>query len=88
MIDFHSHVLPGIDDGSSCEEESLDMLRIAKSQGVITMLATPHFYAQNHTMPFLKYPSLTPIHSAVSACSHTPAASSRYDKQADSKPAP
>ena len=31
MIDFHSHVLPGIDDGSSCEEESLDMLRIAKS---------------------------------------------------------
>ena len=30
MIDFHSHVLPGIDDGSSCEEESLDMLRIAK----------------------------------------------------------
>ena len=50
MIDFHSHVLPGIDDGSSCEEESLDMLRIAKSQGVITMLATPHFYAQNNSV--------------------------------------
>ena len=55
MIDFHSHVLPGIDDGSSCEEESLDMLRIAKSQGVITMLATPHFYAQNNSVGhFLK----------------------------------
>ena len=48
MIDFHSHVLPGIDDGSSCVEESLDMLRIAKSQGVIKMLATTHFYAQNN----------------------------------------
>lgn len=47
MIDFHSHVLPGIDDGSSCVDESLDMLRIAKNQGVSTMLATPHFYAQN-----------------------------------------
>ena len=55
MIDFHSHVLPGIDDGSSCVEESLDMLRIAKSQGVITMLATPHFYAQNNSVGhFLK----------------------------------
>lgn len=45
MIDFHSHVLPGIDDGSDCVEESLEMLHTAKNQGVSTMLATPHFYA-------------------------------------------
>ena len=43
MIDFHSHVLPGIDDGSDCVEESLEMLHTAKNQGVSTMLATPHF---------------------------------------------
>ena len=43
MIDFHSHVLPGMEDGSSCKEESLDMLRIAKSQGVITMLSNSSF---------------------------------------------
>lgn len=47
MIDFHSHVLPGIDDGSSSVEESLEMLHMAKNQGVNTMLATPHFYAQD-----------------------------------------
>ena len=47
MIDFHSHVLPGIDDGSDCVEESLEMLHTAKNQGVSTMLATPHFYAQD-----------------------------------------
>ena len=44
MIDFHSHVLPGIDDGSDCVEESLEMLHTAKKQGVSMMLATPHFY--------------------------------------------
>ena len=33
MIDFHSHVLPGIDDGSDCVEESLEMLHTAKNQG-------------------------------------------------------
>jgi len=27
MIDFHSHVLPGIDDGADCVETSLEMLR-------------------------------------------------------------
>ena len=43
MIDFHSHVLPGIDDGSDCVEESLEMLHTAKNQGVSTMLATHIF---------------------------------------------
>lgn len=44
IIDCHSHILPGIDDGSSCLEESLQMLRLSAEQGVEHMLATPHFY--------------------------------------------
>ena len=42
--DFHSHVLPEVDDGSDSLETSLKMLRRAKAQGVKRMVATPHFY--------------------------------------------
>ena len=35
MIDFHSHVLPGIDDGSDCVEESLEMLHTAKIKELV-----------------------------------------------------
>ncbi len=45
MIDFHSHFLPRMDDGSSSVEESLEMLRSSLEQGVTVMAATPHFYA-------------------------------------------
>ena len=44
MIDFHSHILPGIDDGSASVEESLQFLRMLADQGVETVVATPHFY--------------------------------------------
>lgn len=45
IIDFHSHVLPGIDDGSASVEESLEMLRAQARQGFSHVVATPHFYA-------------------------------------------
>lgn len=44
VIDFHSHVLPGIDDGSRNSEESLGMLQLSASQGIDVMAATSHFY--------------------------------------------
>lgn len=43
VADLHSHVLPGIDDGSGCVEESLAMLRETAAQGIAVMAATPHF---------------------------------------------
>ena len=46
MIDFHSHVLPGIDDGSDNIETSVAMLRESWLQGVDILCATPHFYAE------------------------------------------
>lgn len=49
MIDFHSHVLPAIDDGSQSVEESLEMLRALKGQGVDTVVATSHFYATHRS---------------------------------------
>ena len=45
IIDFHSHILPGMDDGSKSTEESLMMLRESASQGITHMVATSHFYA-------------------------------------------
>lgn len=43
FIDIHSHILPGVDDGSRSMEESLEMLRIAEAEGVSCMIATPHY---------------------------------------------
>lgn len=43
VIDFHSHILPGIDDGSRNVETSIGMLWMCKEHGVDTMIATPHF---------------------------------------------
>ncbi len=45
MIDIHSHILPGVDDGSRDLEMSYSMLSALKQQGVQTVAATPHFYA-------------------------------------------
>ena len=45
IIDYHSHILPGIDDGSSCIDESVTLLRMLCEQNVGTVIATPHFNA-------------------------------------------
>lgn len=50
VIDFHSHILPGIDDGSRDREMSEKMLEFSGKQGVNLMVATPHFYASRMTM--------------------------------------
>lgn len=44
LRDFHSHILPGIDDGSGSIAESLELLRLEAAQGVTQVVATPHFY--------------------------------------------
>lgn len=55
MIDFHTHILPGIDDGSSDAEMSVAMLRKERDQGVEEVIATPHFDADRASVSsFLK----------------------------------
>ena len=44
MIDLHSHILPGIDDGSKSLEMSLEMARMAVDDGIKVMACTPHIY--------------------------------------------
>ncbi len=44
-VDFHSHILPGIDDGARTVEESLSLIGEAKNNDIELIVATPHFYA-------------------------------------------
>lgn len=50
MIDWHSHILPGIDDGSQNVTESSELLKMLSDQGVKTVVATPHFFANSDTI--------------------------------------
>lgn len=50
IIDFHSHILPGIDDGSRDAAMTEKMLAASAAQGVEIMAATPHFYADANTV--------------------------------------
>lgn len=47
LTDFHSHILPGVDDGSKSVEQSLEMLRMEAAQGIRRVIATPHFYPRH-----------------------------------------
>lgn len=50
MIDFHSHILPEMDDGSRNVSESIAMLSASKNQGIQTMMATSHYYQSRETI--------------------------------------
>lgn len=43
-LDIHSHILPGIDDGSDSYETTMTMLQQAWKEGIRYMVATPHYY--------------------------------------------
>ena len=47
IIDIHTHILPGVDDGSEKEKMSLEMLRLEKQADVEKLYLTPHFYPQH-----------------------------------------
>ncbi|WP_309545160.1 CpsB/CapC family capsule biosynthesis tyrosine phosphatase, partial [Halobacillus trueperi] len=42
MIDIHSHILPGVDDGAQTIEESIQMAEAAVKDGITHIVATPH----------------------------------------------
>jgi protein-tyrosine phosphatase len=42
LIDLHSHILPGVDDGARTLEASVEMGRAAVEDGISTIAATPH----------------------------------------------
>jgi len=51
VLDFHNHMIPGVDDGSSSIEESLVALRKMAQQGITHVITTPHFRASTLNRP-------------------------------------
>jgi protein-tyrosine phosphatase len=50
LIDIHSHILYGVDDGAKDLGESLDMAGVAQNDGISIMVATPHVLPGNSSL--------------------------------------
>ena len=69
MTDWHTHILPAMDDGSVDAAESLAMLELSAKQGVTAVVLTPHFYPQKESpIEFFRRreESLKALESAIS----------------------
>lgn len=53
IIDVHAHVIPGVDDGSRVMRESVSLLKRAAEQGIVGVIATPH-YSRRRVLTGLK----------------------------------
>lgn len=51
MIDIHSHIIPNIDDGSTSEEISIEMLKTSYKSGTKVIVLTPHYYRGKYMEP-------------------------------------
>ncbi len=47
IVDIHTHILPGVDDGAENFDEAIEMLRIAQSNGTTDIVLTPHYLARD-----------------------------------------
>jgi protein-tyrosine phosphatase len=54
VIDIHCHILPGIDDGPSDIQESIQMAEIAARDGITKIVATPHIKNILHPMSSIR----------------------------------
>ncbi len=50
MVDFHTHILPGIDDGAKNSDESLFLLETVKDFGATHVVLSPHYYPHTETI--------------------------------------
>lgn len=48
VVDIHSHMLFGVDDGSKTIQESLEMLGISYKEGITNIILTPHYEKNNN----------------------------------------
>jgi protein-tyrosine phosphatase len=65
LIDLHSHVLPGLDDGAADLEDSLAICRAAAEQGIEVLAATPHVRDDYPTSPQQMEEALARVQEAV-----------------------
>ena len=69
MIDTHTHILPGIDDGVETDEEAIEFARMAHADGTRTIVATPHckegFYENDRDTVVAAVEKLRPVLAAA-----------------------
>src|SRR5689334_22914850 len=68
MIDIHSHILWGVDDGAATLDESLKMLGIAAASGTTDIVATPHAssaFPLNSAVLLSRYEELESRHTGL-----------------------
>ena len=71
MIDLHSHVLPGVDDGPATLEESVAMLQAMEHEGVELVAATPHVREDYPTSPSTIEAGIEELREALDASNVT-----------------
>ena len=47
IVDIHTHILPGVDDGAENFDEAIEMLRIAQNNGTTDIVLTPHYLTRD-----------------------------------------
>lgn len=65
MIDLHSHVLPGLDDGASDLFQAVDICRAAAADGISILAATPHVRADYPTTASQMQAALERVRAAI-----------------------
>src|SRR5687767_2725294 len=65
MVDIHSHVLPGLDDGAPNMEAALEMLHVAGESGTTDIVATPHANPQYRFDPMRVEVALAALQKAA-----------------------
>ena len=50
FADIHTHIFNNIDDGPETLEQSVELLKAAVQNGCEKIIATPHFYAERHSL--------------------------------------
>src|SRR5688572_23814999 len=65
MVDIHSHVLPGLDDGAPNMEVALEMLRVASESGTTDIVGTPHASPQYRFDPIRVETALAELQKAA-----------------------
>jgi protein-tyrosine phosphatase len=65
MIDLHSHILPGLDDGAETLEVALEMARSAVADGITALAATPHVRDDYPTAPEAMERALETLRAAL-----------------------
>lgn len=67
MIDLHSHILHGLDDGASDLTESLEIARAAVADGIEAMAATPHVRDDYPTTPAAMGAAVVEVREALAS---------------------